>query len=360
MRNIYDQDLENYLAKIQLKKDLSYNESLTLFGKIIKDDANESQVRSILIGLAEKGESIEEILSLVDFLKRQAIRITPKVKGKLIDTCGTGGSRLKTFNVSTAAAIIASASGSNIAKHGNRASSGICGSADFLEAIGIDPLKISEFASSSIENLGIGFLFAPFFHPALKHISKIRKSLGIRTIFNIVGPLCNPCTNLTGQVLGVNDISLYKKLSEVVVLQSDKEFMVVHSGDGFDELTNTGPNYVSMIENGRINNFKINPSDFGIPITNVENLLIKDRDQSISVTLRAIYGVASKEVEDILVMNSAASLVISHCSKNFKEGLEMSRETIKTEKGRKKLKNIVERYGDIKKLLELEKKFNLI
>ncbi|MFB5599153.1 MAG: anthranilate phosphoribosyltransferase [Nitrososphaeraceae archaeon] len=360
MINIYDRDVEKYLEKIHLKKNLSYLESLNLFRKIIKDNVNESQIRSILVGLASKGEAIEEILALTNFLKEESIRITPKVKGELIDTCGTGGSKFRTFNVSTAAAIIASASGCNIAKHGNKTSSGFCGSADFLEAIGIDPIKASENSSKSIEKIGIGFLFAPFFHPILKNVSKIRKSLGIRTIFNIAGPLCNPCTNLTGQLLGVYDITLHQKFSEIARSQSDKRFIIVNSVDGFDELTNTGLNYISLVENGKINNMEINPLNYGIPITNVETIVIKDKEQSIQLTLEAIYGVARKEIEDVLIMNSAASLLISNVSKSFKEGLEISRETIRREEGRRKLKNIVNSYGDIKILQEIEEKFNLM
>jgi anthranilate phosphoribosyltransferase len=289
----------------------------------------------------------------------EAIKITPNIDGELIDTCGTGGSRLKTFNVSTGAAIVASASGCNIAKHGNKASSGVCGSSDFLESVGIDVMKASAYASSSIKNIGIGFLFAPFFHPLLKNVAKVRKSIGIRTIFNIVGPLCNPCTNLSGQLVGVYDFILFKKLSKIALTQMDKKFMIVHSVDGFDELTNTGMNYISLVENGKIKNFEISPNDLDVPITKIENLLIKNRDESIGLTLKAIYGRARKEIEDILVINSAASLVVSNISKTFKEGVEISRETIKREDARKKLKSFVERYGDIKILLETEKKFEL-
>ena len=355
----YSQGLSRTITKLERKIDLHYSESYNMFKRIINCELTDLQVFSILKAMSNKGESIDEIIALVDIIYDKAIRITPNIKGSLIDNCGTGGDKVNTFNISTASSIVASAAGCKIAKHGNRSSSGKSGSSDFLEAIGLDLTKASENASRSIETIGIGFLFAPFFHPTLKSLSKLRQSIGIRTIFNIVGPLCNPCTNLTGQVIGVYDRILSQKISKVALKKHDRKYMIVYSHDGVDELTNSGLNNITIVNKGRIDNYKFFSTNFGITIAPIEKLLIKNREESIRLTLQAIYGTAEKEIEDVVVINSAASLITGDIVNNFKDGIEISRESIKTQKARKKLETLIEKYGQKEKLIETEKKFEL-
>ncbi len=355
----YSRGLSQTIKKLERKIDLSYSESYNMFKRIINCEFTDLEVFSILKALGNKGESIDEIIALVDIIYDKAIRITPNIKGSLIDICGTGGDKINTFNISTASSIVASAVGCKIAKHGNRSSSGISGSSDFLEAIGLDLIKASENASRSIETIGIGFLFAPFFHPTLKSLSKLRRSIGMRTIFNIVGPLCNPCTNLTGQVIGVYDHILSEKISKVALKKEDRKYMIVYSLDGVDELTNSGLNNITIVDKGRIDKYKFFSTNFGITIAPIEKLSIKNREESIRLTLQAIYGTAEKEIEDVVVINSAASLIIGDIVNNFKDAIEISRESIKTQKARKKLETLIEKYGEKEKLIETEKKFQL-
>jgi len=355
----YSQGLSQTITKLERKIDLHYSESYNMFKRIINCELTDLQVFSILKAMSNKGESIDEIIALVDIIYDKAIKITPNIKGSLIDICGTGGDKINTFNISTASSIVASAAGCKIAKHGNRSSSGICGSSDFLEEIGLDLIKASENASRSIETIGIGFLFAPFFHPTFKGLSKLRQSIGTRTIFNIVGPLCNPCTNLTGQVIGVYDRMLSEKILKVVLKKQDRKYMIVYSLDGLDELTNSGMNNVTIVDKGRIDKYEFFSTNFGIAIAPIEKLLIKNREESIRLTLQAIYGTAEKEIEDIVVINSAASLITGDIVNNFKDGIEISRESIKTQKARKKLESLIDTYGEKEKLIEIEKKFKL-
>jgi anthranilate phosphoribosyltransferase len=354
----YSESLSQSIKKLERKIDLSYSESYNMFKRIINRELTNLEVFSILKVLGNKGESVDEIIALVDLIYGKAIKITPNIKGSLIDICGTGGDKINTFNISTASSVVASAAGCKIAKHGNRSSSGICGSSDFLEAIGLDLIKASENASGSIETIGIGFLFAPFFHPTLKSLSKLRQSIGMRTIFNIVGPLCNPCTNLTGQVIGVYDSMLSEKITKVA-LKKHRKYMIVYSLDGVDELTNSGMNNITIVDKGRIDKYEFFSTNFGITNAPIEKLLIKNKEESIRLTLQAIYGTAEKEIEDIVVINSAASLITGDIVNNFKDGIEISRESIKTQEARKKLETLIDKYGEKEKLIEIEKKLEL-
>ena len=349
-----DTELKVILTRIVTKSGFTLDQSKKIFKKIIENDTSDFFKASILVGLSIRGESINEIHSLIQVINENSIKISPKIRGSLIDTCGTGGDKIKTFNISTAAAIVASAAGCKIAKHGNRSSSGMYGSADFLEYIGLDLTKSPDSISKIIGKIGLGFLFAPIFHPALKSLSKIRRNIGIRTIFNIAAPLCNPCTNLTGQVIGVYDLALLKKLTEVTK-KIDKRFMIVYSEKGFDEITNTGLNSIVYLHDGKVSNLNLNPKDVDIPITSIEKISINNKEESVKLTLQSIYGTAKKEIEDIVVLNSAAALVVSNIARNFKEGIEISRTVIKEEKARKKLENFIDLSGNIKKLREVEK-----
>jgi anthranilate phosphoribosyltransferase len=188
-----------------------------------------------------KGETSDELRSILVSLRNHATKIRPQVNGPLIDTCGTGGDSKKSFNISTAAAIVASAASAKVAKHGNRSASSLCGSADFLEYIGLDLAAPPSKIQSCIESIGIGFLFAPLFHPSMKNVASVRKTIGIKTVFNKVGPLSNPCTNISGQLIGVFEPQLLEVFSEVCAGYVS-EAMIVYAHDGFDELSNTCQN----------------------------------------------------------------------------------------------------------------------
>ncbi len=353
-------NIKNIFNKVSSMEKLSFNESKELFRNIIEGKIQNSYVTNILRQISSRGETVDEILAMIQIIKENSITIHPNIKNHLIDICGTGGDKIKTFNISTASAIVAASAGSIIAKHGNRSASGLCGSADFFEFIGLNLNNSPHTVSCNIEKLGIGFLFAPIFHPILKNVSKLRKDINIRTIFNIAAPLCNPCDNLTGQIIGVSDPLLLNKLAKVTQ-KINKKFFIIHSYDGFDEISNTGSNRIIYInKKGEINKFNLNPIEVGIPITTLDNISIKNKEESIRLTLESIYGLARKEIEDIVVLNSAPVLVLSDIAKDIKEGIDISRSAIREGKARKKLQDLICFYGEKEKLFEVEKLFDLI
>jgi anthranilate phosphoribosyltransferase len=350
--------LKNIWDKVSSNDGLSLNEAKNLFRYILEGKEHNTYVASILKEIASRGESIDEILAMIQILKENSITIEPNINDNLIDICGTGGDKIKTFNISTASAIVAASAGSIIAKHGNRSASGLCGSADFLEFIGLNLYNSPNVISSCIEKIGIGFLFAPIFHPILKNVSKLRKNIGIKTIFNIAAPLCNPCSNLTGQIIGVSDPLLLPKLAKVAE-KLDQKFFIIHSIDGFDEISNTGLNSIIYVKKGEINKLKLNPMEVGIPITSLNNIAIKTKEESIRLTLESIYGVARKEIEDIVVLNASLVLILSDIAKDINEGIDISRSVIKEGRARKKLEELITFYGEKEKLFEVLKVFDL-
>jgi anthranilate phosphoribosyltransferase len=234
-------DLRPEIKKLVAKTDLSAVEITQALDAILSGLVPETAVAAFLVALTMKGETSDELRSILISLRNHSTKITPQVSGSLIDTCGTGGDSIRSFNISTAAAIVASAASAKVAKHGNRSASSVCGSADFLEYIGLDLNAPPAKVQSCIENSGIGFLFAPLFHPSMKNVASIRKTIGIRTAFNKIGPLSNPCTNLSGQLIGVFEPQLLQVFS-VVCSGYLSEAMIVYAHDGFDELSNTCQN----------------------------------------------------------------------------------------------------------------------
>jgi anthranilate phosphoribosyltransferase len=354
-------DLRPEIKKLVAKTDLSAAEITHALDAILGALVPETAVAAFLVALAMKGETPDELRSILVSLRNHATRITPQVTGPLIDTCGTGGDSTRSFNISTAAAIVASAASAKVAKHGNRSASSICGSADFLEYIGLDlnapPVKVQ----SCIENIGIGFLFAPLFHPSMKNVASIRKTIGIRTVFNKIGPLSNPCTNISGQLIGVFEPQLLQVFSEVCAGYVS-EAMIVYAHDGFDELSNTCENDIYWIssDNHTTRMIRLHPNAVGMEVAKPEQLIVNSKLDSIMSTLQAIYGQGSREKMDIVILNAAAALVVGKIASNLKEGVEFARDTIKSGKARDKLSQMIRYCGDLEKLEEAEKKFSLL
>ena len=354
-------NLQTEIKKLVSKKDLSSREITDALDAILAADVPDTAVAAFLVALAMKGETAEELRSVLFSLRKRATRITPKVKGSLIDTCGTGGDSRKSFNISTAAAIVAAAASAKVAKHGNRSASSLCGSADFLEYIGLDLNTPPTKVQSCIENVGIGFLFAPLFHPSMKSVAKIRKTIGIGTVFNKIGPLSNPCTNLSGQLVGVFEPQLLQVFSEVCSGYVD-EAMIVYAQDGFDELSTTCQNDIYWVsnENNTTRRIRLHPNALGMEVAKSEQLAVASKTDSINSTLQTIYGKGSREKMDIVVLNAAAALVVSKISSNLKEGVEYARDAIKSGKARDRLSQLIKYCGDVEKLKEAEKRFSLL
>jgi anthranilate phosphoribosyltransferase len=354
-------DLRPKIKKLVAKTALSDAEITQALDAILSGLVPEAAIAAFLVALTMKGETSDELRSILISLRNHSTKITPQVRGPLIDTCGTGGCSIRSFNISTAAAIVACAASAKVAKHGNRSASSICGSADFLEYVGLDLNTPPAKVQSSIENTGIGFLFAPLFHPSMKNVASVRKTIGIRTVFNKMGPLSNPCTNVSGQLIGVFEPRLLEVFSQVC---SDylSEAMIVYAHDGFDELSNTCQNDIYWIsgENHTTRRICLHPNAVGMELAKTDQLIVNSKMDCIMSTLNAIYGKGCKEKIDIVVLNAAAALVVSKICSNLKEGVEYARDAIKSGKAKDKLSQMIRYCGDLERLKEAEKKFSLL
>jgi anthranilate phosphoribosyltransferase len=345
------------IRKLAARTNLSDKEISLALDSILGGSVPDAAIAAFLVALAMKGETAEELKSILLSLRNHATRITPNVHGALIDTCGTGGDSIRSFNISTAAAVVAAAAGAKVAKHGNRSVSGVCGSADFFEYVGLDLSAPPAKVQSCIENTGIGFLFAPLFHPSMKHVANARKAVGIRTVFNMVGPLSNPCTNISGQVIGVFEPSLLEVFSQVCQGYVN-EAMIVHAADGFDELSNTCENDIIWISgDSQPKRIRLHPKVVGMQVAKPEQLVVNSKEDSIKSTLQSIYDKASMEKQDIVVLNAAAALAVGKVAQDFKDGVEIARDAIKSGKAQDKLTQLIKYCGSLEKLKESEKKF---
>jgi len=336
----------SYLQKIVEGRDLPPEEAETLMGEIFSS-ATDAQIGALLVALRMKGESISEIAGFARKMRGSAVCIRPKVKGTLVDTCGTGGDASNTINVSTAAAIVAAACGVPVAKHGNYAVSSKCGSANVLLELGVNISPEPEAVAAMIEHLGLGFMLAPIFHPAMKRVAPIRRELALRTVFNILGPLTNPA-GAKAQVMGVYDPQLSEKLARVLLMLGTERAMVVH-GMGMDEITNTGETKVSELNDGMVKSYSLMPQDLGYPLARPQDIaggLPEDNARKLVAVLRGERSPA----RDIIAMNAGAAVYVSGQAPTLKEGAKTAEEAIDSGKALHLLQRMVEMDGDAKKL----------
>ncbi len=335
-----------YLQKIVDKQDLTLDEAESLMGAIFSS-ATDAQIGSILIALRMKGESISEIAGFAKKMRKSAIAIRPQVKGTLVDTCGTGGDASNTINVSTAAAIVSAACGVPVAKHGNYAISSKCGSANVLSELGVNISPSPEAVSAMIESLGIGFMLAPVFHPAMKRVGPLRRELGIRTVFNILGPLTNPA-GAKAQVLGVYDPALCEKLASVLNILGTEKALVVH-GMGMDEIANTGETSVSELKDGVVTSYRLTPQDMGYPLASPSDIAGGSPEENARRLASVLKGERSA-ARDIIVMNSGAAVYVSGRAVSLRQGASMAEEALDSGRALQVLQQMAEADGDPRKL----------
>ena len=355
-----------YLKKLSTGQRLNYKEIRTVMTNILNGHCSDVFVSAFLMSLAIKGEDIEELKAVIEIIRASSIPINPMSDLPIIDNCGTGGDFLNTFNISTTSAVIASSCKKiAIAKHGNKSSSSLSGSADLFEYVGyrLDDSTVSSI-EKSIENYGFGFLYAPKFHPGLRHVSKVRKELGIRTIFNKVGPLCNPCRNLYGQVIGVADPSLLTIIPGIIPNLGLQRAMIVRSHDGMDELSTTSRNTIIHItfQDGKysVRNELLDPASLGLPKSTIEEIIVRDRMESINESLRIIYGIQSnKSKENIVLLNNAAALIVGGNIKSLSDAISIVRDSLNAGRPQKLLETIVKNSGDVSKLEQAKKILNM-
>ena len=296
-------------------------------------------VAALLVALRSKKESPTEIAAAATVMRDFATAVNVKDKTQLVDVVGTGGDGAHTFNISTASMFVASAAGAKIAKHGNRSVSSKSGSADVLEALGVKLNLSAAAVSQCIEQLGIGFMFAPNHHPAMKNVVPVRKDLGVRTIFNILGPLTNPA-KAPNILMGVFHPELVATQAKVLQLMGAEHALVVHGNDGLDEITLSGPTMVAELRNGQINEYEITPSDFGIAIASMETLKVADAQESKTIILNLMNN-QSGPARDVVCLNAGATLYAANVSPSIAEGIALANSTIATGKAKQKLEAFV-------------------
>ena len=331
--------LQEAIKKIVTKKDLSENEAYDAMNEIMKGEGTDSQIGAFLVGLRMKGEKIEEITGCARAMRDNAIPV--KLKSDfVIDTCGTGGDGGKTFNISTAVAIIAAAGGVKVAKHGNGAVSSKSGSADVLVELGFNIEMESDKAAKCIDEKGMAFLFAQKYHHAMKNVAGTRKLLGIRTIFNILGPLTNPGF-VKGQILGVYNKKLTNTLANVLMNLGCERALVVCGEDGLDEITITTFTYVSEIKNGKVLDYIVYPEEFGISLAAQEEIKGGSAKENAKVIVDILKGKRGPK-RDVVIINSAAALYVGNVCKSIKDGIKISEEIIDSGRALEKMKELVE------------------
>ena len=315
------------LKKITDGQHLTGDEMLDVMRQIMTGQLTASQIGGFLIGLQMKGESIEEITAAATVMRELVMSV--KVSAPhLLDVVGTGGDGTSSFNVSTAAAFVAVAAGAHVAKHGNRAASGKCGSADLLEIAGaridLDPEQIAQ----CVLNTGFGFMLAPAHHTAMKHAIGARKELGVRTIFNVLGPLTNPA-HVSREMMGVFSAELVEPLAHVLGKLGSEHVMVVHSEDGMDEISTGAPTRVAELKNGEVKTYSIEPAEFGIKLTARENLVVSNPDESLAV-VRSVFSGKHSAASDITAMNAGAAIYIAGLANSLSEGVERAQSLIQS------------------------------
>ncbi|NCA08834.1 MAG: anthranilate phosphoribosyltransferase, partial [Burkholderiaceae bacterium] len=296
-------------------------------------------VAALLVALRSKKETPTEIAAAATVMRDFATAVNVKDKTHLVDVVGTGGDGAHTFNISTASMFVASAAGAKIAKHGNRSVSSKSGSADVLEALGVKLNLSAAAVSQCIEQLGIGFMFAPNHHPAMKNVVPVRKDLGVRTIFNILGPLTNPA-KAPNILMGVFHPELVATQAKVLQLMGAEHALVVHGNDGLDEITLSGSTMVAELRNGQISQYEIKPSDFGIANASMENLKVADAQESKAIILN-IMNNQSGPARDVVCLNAGATLYAANVCKSIAEGVQLASSTITSGKAKQKLEAFV-------------------
>ena len=351
--------LQKQTRKILSEDGIDADDFTKAIDLIFIDEIPDSTIASFLAALTFRGVSANQLRIIRDIIIQNSLHITPRVNSALIDNCGTGGDLANSFSISTAASLVVSASGVNVAKHGNRSASGLFGSADFFEYIGLDLNLPESGIIESLEKLGYAFLFAPKFHPKLRRISGIRKRLGFRTIFNLIGPLCNPCTNITSQVIGISDPKFIELVANAMTNSNVKKIFLVHSLDGMDELSNTSRNIIMVLKSGKIERQEVDPKLLDMKLVKKEQIQIKSVEDSVKSTLQTIYGKSTSAKQDIVVLNTAVALIAGGKASDMNEGIKIAREIVKSEAPRTKLRDLISSYGNIQKLNLVEKEFSI-
>jgi anthranilate phosphoribosyltransferase len=332
------------------RRDLSRMEAAAAMEAIMSGGSTHAQVAAFLTALRMKGETVDELVGFAEVMRLKVARVrtrgevaaglTGTDREMLIDTCGTGGDASGTFNVSTATAFVVAGAGLKVAKHGNRSVSSLCGSADVVETLGINLELPPARVAQCVDEVGIGFLYAPLLHTAMKHVMPARREMGIRTVFNMLGPLTNPA-GANAQVIGVYNRGLVEPLARVLAELGTIRAFVVHGADGLDEISTTGESWVAEVREGVVRAGGVRPEDFGVPPATIGDLTGGDREENAEIIRRILAGDPGPK-RDIVVVNAAAALVAGGKAKDFKEGAQIAAQAIDTGAAAAKLRALAE------------------
>jgi len=330
-------NIQEGIKTIMTGQDLTREEISSVMNQILRGSVSEVQIGAFLVSLCIKGESVDEVIGSAEVMRELSSKVSVD-KEYLVDTCGTGGVGSGIFNVSTTAAFVASSCGAKVAKHGNRSATRKSGSADLLEAAGVAINLTPYQVKKCIEEVGIGFMFAPAHHDAMKHAIGPRKELGIKTIFNLLGPITNPAGALN-QVVGVFDMKWVKPIAEVLKGLGSNNVLVCHSEDGLDEISTSAPTKVAELRNGKIEEYSISPSDFGLKVLSINELKVDSPEESLKLAKKALNG-ENEAASQMVAMTSGAALYVAGLVKELKEGVELSLESIAKGRGLEKLEHL--------------------
>lgn len=330
-------DIKDAIRKVADRGALSEAEAHAAMGQVMDGQATPAQIAALITALRMKGETVDEIAGFARAMRERAQRITPSADA-LIDVVGTGGDRLSTFNISTTAAFVVAAAGGYVAKHGNRAVSRLSGAADVLEALGVQIQIPPDMVRRAIEDIGIGFMFAPIYHAAMKHAVGPRKEIGIRTVFNILGPLTNPA-NASYLVVGAYSAGLTELMARVLGEMGARRAFVVHGLDGVDEVSTVGPTQVSELRNGTVRTYTITPDDLGLPQAQPEDISGGTPDENAAITTAVLRGERGPR-QDIVLANAAAALLAVEAADDWQDGVALARRAIASGAAYEKLEGL--------------------
>ena len=322
---------KHILEQVLAGRDLSHADMLTVMQQVMAGELTPAQISGFVIALRVKGESVDEITAAATVMRALSTKVEIADSAHLIDTCGTGGDGIQTFNVSTCAAFVAAAAGAKVAKHGGRSVSSTCGSADVLEALGVNVNLTPQQVANCVDEIGIGFMFAPNHHSAMKHAAPVRRELGVRTIFNLLGPLTNPA-GAKNQVMGVFSQDLTLKLTKVLQNLGSEHVLVVHGADSMDEISFTGDTFVAELNDGKISEYTLNPAQFGLPIHALKSIRVENAEQSKAMILDVLGGKASAGTQsaarDVVLLNAGAAIYVAGLQANIHAGIEHAAQVI--------------------------------
>jgi anthranilate phosphoribosyltransferase len=328
------------LTQLLERRDLTHADMLALMRHIMGGQLTAAQIAAVLVALRVKGETVTEIAAAAEVMRELSTKVNVLEDGHLIDTCGTGGDGAQTFNISTASAIVAAAAGAKVAKHGGRSVSSKCGSADILEKLGVNVNLTPEQVAHCVENVGVGFMFAPNHHSAMKFAAPVRRELAVRTLFNLLGPLTNPA-GARNQVMGVFLRDLTGKLAQVLQQLGSRHVLVVHGSDGMDEISISAPTFIAELKNGKISEYTVSPEEFGLKSAPVNAIQVSDADTAKDMLMSALDNQAGA-ARDIVLLNAGAAIYVAGLADTLAHGVKKAGEIVASGAAKNKLQQLIQ------------------